>query len=150
MNVRRLFIAAAFSLAAFGVANAQEHGTPAEAQAMAEAAAAYVAEVGQETAFEAFTTSDDWKDRDLYVFVVGLDGITAAHGADPTRVGLDQRDLTDVNGFHFIQAMLGIETAGWVDYIWPDPLTGQNEPKTSYIIRIGDFVLGVGAYRLTE
>ncbi len=150
--IARRFIAIAFiSVAALGVANAQEeYGTPEEAQAMAEAAAAYVEEVGDEAAFEAFTNDAAWKDRDLYVFVNDLDGLVFAHGADPSLVGQNLWDTTDINGFHFVRAMVAIDPTGWVDYVWPDPLTGEQTPKTSYIIRIGDYVLGVGAYLIDD
>ena len=146
MIARRFIAATVLAVAVFGSASAQDYGTPAEAQAMAEAAAAYVEEVGPEAAFDAFTNSDAWKDGDLYVFVNDLEGVVVAHGADPSLVGQNLWDTADINGFYFIRAMVAIETTGWVYYVWPDPLTGEQTPKTSYIIRIGNFVLGVGAY----
>ncbi|MHA1560101.1 MAG: cache domain-containing protein [Alphaproteobacteria bacterium] len=131
---------------ALGVANAQERGTLAEARAMAEAAAAFLEVEGTEVSFEAFDNGEDWKDRDLYVFVLDLNGINVAHGVDPDLIGQDLFNLTDVDGYLFVQAFLAIEDTGWVDYVWADPITGLEEPKSSYIIRVGNYVVGVGAY----
>jgi cytochrome c len=131
-------------------APAQDRAAVDEAQAMAEAAAAFLEAEGPETAFAAFTADEAWRDRDLYVFVFDLDGISVAHGGDPTLVGQDLTALTDVNGFMFVQAFLAIESTGWVDYVWLNPLTGVEEPKTSYIVRGGDYILGVGAYVIGE
>jgi cytochrome c len=146
MLTRRLVAVVAATFLAHGVANAQERGTLAEAQAMAESAAALLEAEGTEISFEAFDNDDEWKDRDLYVFVIDSNGINRAHGADLTLVGQDLFDLTDVNGFLFVQAFLAIEDNGWLDYVWADPITGLEEPKSSYIIRVGDYVVGVGAY----
>lgn len=146
MLTRRLITIVAATFLALGVANAQDRGTLAEAQAMAESAAALLEAEGTEIAFEAFDNGDEWKDRDLYVFVLNLDGVNVAHGVDPELIGQDLFNLTDVNGFLFVQAFLGIEDTGWVDYVWADPLTDLEEPKSSYIIRVGDYVVGVGAY----
>jgi len=129
------------------IADSEVRGTPAEAQAMAEAAAVYLQAEGADTAFAAFTDSPSWKDRDLYVFVNNEDGIVLAHGGDPTLVGQNLWDQTDVNGFYFVRAIAGIETTGWVDYVWANPLNGLEEPKSSYIVRIDDYFVGVGAYQ---
>jgi cytochrome c len=110
---------------------------------------AYLEAQGPEIAFAAFTGGDDWRDRDRYVFVVDGTGLTHAHGADPDLVGVDQWELTDVNGFRFIQAIIAVESSGWVNYVWFDPVDGRLEPKSSYVIRVEDHFLGVGAYMPT-
>jgi cytochrome c len=35
---------------------------------------------------------------------------------------------------------------GWSEYIWRNSCTGQRETKISYVIKVGDLVVGVGAY----
>lgn len=117
-----------------------------EAQAMAEAAATYLREVGPDIAYSAFTFDEAWRDRDLYVFVIDGDGVNRAQGADPGLVGTDEWDITDPNGVKIVQEMLTITDTGWVDYVWPDPLTGTDVAKRSFIIRVDDVVVGVGAY----
>ena len=48
-----------------------------------------------------------------------------------------------------IREFIAIEDAGWADYVWSNPLTGEDESKSScIIIRIGYTVVGVDAYFL--
>lgn len=150
MTFRSVFAAMAVVFAFTTTASAQEHATLEEAQAMAEAAAAYLEAEGPEIAFPAFTESQEWKDRDLYVFVLDDDGVILANGADASLVGTNQYELSDVNGFAFIQAFIAVETAAWVDYIRPNTAEGQDGPKSTYIIRVGAYIIGVGAYHLAE
>lgn len=131
-------------------ASAQERATPAEAQAMAEAAAAYLAANGPDVAYPAFNDGPEWHDRDLYVFVIDPAGISLSHGANRDLIGTDISDLVDRNGVYFVREFLGVETAGWIDYVYTSPLTGADEPKSSYIIRVGDLIVGVGAYLFDE
>ncbi|MGD9740499.1 MAG: cache domain-containing protein [Bauldia sp.] len=126
-------------------AHAQERATPAEAQAMAEAAADLLATQGPEVAIAAFNTAPEWRDRDLYVFAIGIDGVTLAH-VDPGQIGQSVLDLVDANGVYFVREFLAIDDRGWVDYSYTNPTTGLTEPKQSYVVRVGDVVLGVGAY----
>ena len=37
--------------------------------------------------------------------------------------------------------------SGWVDYQYKNPATGKLEPKTTYILRVGDIVLEAGIYK---
>jgi cytochrome c len=73
-------------------------------------------------------------------------GMMLAHGDSPALIGKPMADLKDVDGKPFIQEKLAITDAGWIDYKWRNPLTKAVEPKTQYVIRVGDYVLGVGAY----
>jgi signal transduction histidine kinase len=36
---------------------------------------------------------------------------------------------------------------GWVDYKYPNPSTGKNEQKTSYLEFYEDLIIGCGAYK---
>ena len=38
------------------------------------------------------------------------------------------------------------QDAGWVDFKWQNPLTKAVEPKSMYEVRVGEYVVGVGAY----
>lgn len=129
-----------------GAAMAQDQGTPEEAQAMAERAAALYQEVGAEAAFEAFTNSPDFHDRDLYVFAIDSSGIMAAHGTNQALVGRDQSNMRDPTGYAFNQDLMQIEDTGWIEYHWQNPASGNVEPKRSYVINVGDYWIGCGAY----
>jgi hypothetical protein len=121
--------------------------TPDDAKAMAIKAADYLKSVGSEQAFAAFDAKDgSWHDRDLYVTVLDQSGLVAAHGNNPGLIGKNVLGLKDVDGKLFIQEFVAIKDAGWVDYKWQNPLTRAVEPKTQYNVRVGDYIVGVGAY----
>lgn len=118
-----------------------------DAKAMALKAAAFLEEAGPEAAFDAFTNSPEWKDGDLYVFAADNNGLLVAHGFNPELIGSNSLDLTDADGKYFVREFVAVTDQGWVDYKWKSPTTGEIEDKTSYIVRAGDYVVGVGAYK---
>ncbi len=121
--------------------------TPEEAKAMAIKAAEYLKSVGPEKAFAAFNDKNGpWVDRDLYVFVDNSQGVMVANPANPGLVGRSVVDLRDVDGKAFHHDILAITDAGWVDYKWRNPETNAVGPKKTYEVRVGDYVVGVGAY----
>lgn len=118
-----------------------------EAKDMAVRAASYLEQNGADAAFDAFNTpGGEWHDRDLYVFVIGNDGTMMAHGAKKTLVGRKVMALKDVDGKAFVEEFLKVNGQDWVDYKWQNPQSKAVEQKTSYIVRVGDMVVGVGAY----
>jgi cytochrome c len=126
--------------------------SPDEAKAMATKAAAYLGEVGPDKAFPTFNDQHGpFIDRDLYVFVRSMDGNTVAHGANLGMIGHTNLSLKDADGKLYNKEMIELATtkgAGWVEYRWINPTNKKIEPKSSYIVRVGDYVVGVGCYRL--
>jgi signal transduction histidine kinase len=126
---------------------AAEYGSPKEAKAMLEKAAAEVKK-NKATALDEFNKgAAGFKDRDLYVFCTDLDGMTTAH---PTHKGKNIKELKDKKGKAFGEEILKVAEPGKikeVTYMWPKP--GQAEPvqKVSYVTRAGDQVCGVGYYK---
>jgi hypothetical protein len=126
---------------------AADPATPDEAKAMAIKAAAYLTSVGPEKAFPEFNAHDGpWHDRELYVIVEDGKAMMMVNGAIPGMVGKPMIDLKDVNGKAFNREMIEIKDQGWVNFTWRNPLTKAMQPKTVYIVRVGDYVVGVGAY----
>lgn len=146
---RRSFIAAAVLTALVGRgAKALDRATPEEAKAMAIKAAQYFKEAGAEKAFTAFNAKDGpWHDRDLYVYVADPECKILAHGAMPALVGRTLDTLKDVDGKPIVQQVAAIKDAGWVDYKWQNPGSKAIEPKTTYVVRVGDYAVAVGAYK---
>lgn len=122
-------------------------GTPDEAKAMATKAAEYLKSVGPEKAFPEFDAKEGvWHDRDLYVMVQDSKGVMVAHGTNPSLIGRSMLDLKDVDGKPFNREVQAIKDADWVNYKWQNPLTKAVEPKAAYEVRVGEFLVGVGAY----
>lgn len=121
---------------------------PSEAKAMARKAMSYIQKHGKVAAFAEFnnTKSEEFIDRDLYVFALDRKGVFLAHPIRPSFVGQNVMDLQDVEGNYFIRKFFDIETEGWVAYQWSHPVTREIRQKKSYIINMGDYVIGVGVY----
>jgi hypothetical protein len=126
---------------------AADQATPDEAKVMAVKAADYLKSVGPDTAFSAFDAKDGpWHERDLYVIVTDSKGIAVARGNNPGLIGKSILDLKDVDGKPFMHEMVAVSDAGWVNYKWQNPQTNAVEPKTSYVVHVGDYFVAVGAY----
>ncbi len=136
-----------------GLAHAEgTHGTADEAKAMVEKAAALIKQVGPEKAFAAINDKDnkEFHDRDLYVFVRGLDGNTVAHGANKGMIGHTGLDLKDADGKLYNKEMIELaqsKGSGWVDYRWVNPVDKKIEQKSSFVEKVGDYVVGAGFYK---
>lgn len=144
------------SLAVFALAGAlllgvsacsEKKATPEDAKAMALRAATYLREMGPEVALAEFTDGGKWRDGDLYVWVNDSKGVSVAHGFQPELIGTNELDVPDADGKYYMHDVVAIEDQGWVDYHWKSPTTGEIVPKTSYIVRVGDYLVGVGAYK---
>lgn len=127
-----------------------EFATLEEAKAMAERAATHLERAGPQAALTQFMDpAGGFIDRDLYVFVFDFDGVLWASGGFPETVGSNALGAQDSRGRLFVQEMMRValeEGRGWIEYEWLNPCTGKMNPKSSYVIRVGPFVVGVGAY----
>ena len=126
---------------------AGENGTPDEAKAMAIRAGDLLRSEGPEKAVPEFDGGTAFHDRDLYVMVYDPTGKCLAHGANPVLIGKSLMDLKDSDGTYIVKDIVAVEDVGWVDYKWPRPSTKKIEPKTTYVVRVGDYRIGVGAYK---
>ena len=78
--------------------------------------------------------------------VLDSNGVAVAQGNNPGLVGKSVIDLRDVDGKSFAREMIAVKDASWVNFKWQNPVTKAVEPKTSYEVRVGEYVVGVGAY----
>lgn len=140
-----------FSLFVSQTVLAAEHGTAQEAEAMVKKAIAYIKTKGPETAYAEFNNpKGSFIDRDLYIFVIDMNGKDLAHGANIKLLGKDFRALRDVDDKTFIVEILNIAKSkgkGWVDYKWPNPSTKEIEMKSTYFEKAGDVVVACGIYK---
>lgn len=143
-------LALAAALMVRPAAAACEFATLAEAEALARRAAALLERLGPGPAFAAFMDRDrEFIDRDLYVFVLDLDGTMWASGAFPQSIGSNALGARDSRGRYYIRRMIRLAMErgeGWVEYEWFNPCSGEIAPKASFIVRVGPFIVGVGAY----
>jgi hypothetical protein len=129
-------------------AYAADAGTPDEAKAMALRAADLLRQDGPDKAFPLFDAAGGpFHDRDLYVMVYDDSGKNLAHGANAALIGKDLIDMKDTDGKFLIRDIVATKDQGFVDYKWPNPLTKKIASKTTYVVRVGTYLVGVGAYR---
>ncbi len=108
----------------------------------------------------AFNEDARWKHGPTYVFVDGIaksgtDSRTHVYPPDPSREGQLWGETIDDFGtdlFHEVYRTTQVVDSGWIYYSFPNPETGRNVPKASYVIEIdwdGDpAVIGAGIYEL--
>ena len=137
------------TLTASGAVLAGDYGTAEEARAMLDRVIAAV-EADEAKALEMFTKGEDgFKDRDLYPYCVGPDGMFSAH---PTLVGTSAIDLKDKAGAPVGEKVLAAAQSNpgevsEVTYVWTRP--GESTPvdKVAFVTKIGDQTCAVGYYK---
>eukprot|EP01030_Chromulinospumella_sphaerica_P022267 gene22267-22239_t len=136
-----------------GPAIAADGGTPEEAVAMVKKAVAFIKANGKEKALAAFNDhKGPFVDRNLYIFAYDFKGTNLAigNGNAEKMNGKNLSEMKDVDGVYLIKKFIEIANSkgsGWVDYRWPNPSNNVIEPKTSYVERVGDMVIGCGTYK---
>ncbi len=141
--------AVALGLLAGSCAWNKDRGSATEAQALVEKAIARFQEAGPDVAFAEISDSKGpFVDRDLYIFVIGPDKIIAAHGVDPARIGTNAMEIKDVDGKLFGPELAAAPAEGaWVDYKFKNPVSGEVEPKSSWVKAVDGYVFGCGYYK---
>jgi cytochrome c len=148
------FVAAILLAIGFpALAQDKSKGTSAEATAMVHKAIDHIKKVGREKAFADFSSKKaPWVDRDLYVVVYDMKGKVLAHGANEKMIGKDVIELRDNEGKFFVKERIEMMSksptaSGWQDYKFMNPVSRQIEPKSMYIQRYEDVIVGCGIYK---
>lgn len=151
--MKAFFCGAALAFGALASpAFAADKASAGEAVSMVKKAVALIKAEGRDKAFAAFAdpANKDFHDRDLYVYVYDLNGVSLAHGTNPKMVGKNLLGMKDNEGKPMIQDMVQVakdKGSGWVDYKWPNPVTKAIEAKSGYVERVDDILVGSGIYK---
>lgn len=150
-RLTRTYLSGAVLLAAVLPAFAQQHATKAEAVALAEKAVADIQKKGIEEACKDFAApGGGYIQGELYVAVQDAQCKMVCHPISPKMNGKDMLELKDANGKHFTQEMRDVAMSGkpgWVEYVWPNPVTKTLEHKSTYVLKAADkYVVSVGIY----
>jgi cytochrome c len=130
------------------IAAAETSPTPEEAKAMVQETVAYFEANGAEAMIARVNDGRSFRDGELYVFIVRLDGINVAHAADGSNLGKDVRTLQDADGKFYGREILERATADgvWVHYKRINPAAGRVQPKRSWVRKVDGYVIGCGVY----
>lgn len=147
--VKTVVTATCLSLAS--MAAGAEGATADQAVALVKKAILYVKENGKDRAFAEFNRpGGKFRDRDLYILVFDMQGVNLAHGAIPRLIGKPVAGVRDADGKVIFQAYLDTVQSkgkGWVDYRWPNPVSGKIEKKSTYVEKVDDLIVGAGIYK---
>ncbi|HML54864.1 MAG TPA: cache domain-containing protein [Solidesulfovibrio magneticus] len=149
---RLLVVALCFAVLGFAAtAMAEERGSKDEAVAMVKKAVAAIKADGKDQTFAVINApGGPYHDRDLYVVVYDLSGKCLAHGANPKQIGKDLLELRDPDGKFFVKErveMAKTQPSFWQDYKFLNPVTRQIEPKSMYLEKVDDMLVGCGIYK---
>lgn len=150
-SFKQVILAAAAALLASNALAAGEHASKEEAVAMVKKGVAFIKASGKDKGYAEITSAtSQFKDRDLYLVVYGLDGMVHAHGANAKQVGRNLIDLKDIDGKPFVKERveLGMKNASfWQDYKFTNPVSKKIEPKSMYCERLDETVVCGGIYK---
>jgi len=91
-----------------------------------------------------------YTDRDLYVVVYDINGKNHAHGANAKLIGQDLINAKDGAGNPFVRDRVEIaktQGSGWQNYSFLNPVSKQIEPKSMYLEKYDDLIVGCGIYK---
>lgn len=118
--------------------------------AYVEKAAAFARTHGQADALAAFNDPNgSFVEDDLYVFAYGMNGTTLALPFQPELIGVNRSDAADIHGTRYIRAAIAAAKngSGFYELYYPNPADHfAVEPKTCYVVGMGDWFLGSGYY----
>ena len=93
-----------------------------------------------------YYSSDESRDDQWYVFIIGADGYTVAH-PNPVFIGRDPALRVDATGYFYGDDMLGATEAGrWVSYVLENLETGEVSQKHTWAVRHDGYYFGSGWY----
>jgi len=124
-------------------------GDAQRAQALLTRAVAFYRQQG-DGAFAAFNNPTDFVDAELYVYVLGTDGVMlASGGSSAALIGRKVMNMRDAFGTPFFWDILEkakTSDTGVVEYRWLNRLHHKPERKIAYFQKVGERLLAVGYY----
>jgi len=91
-------------------------------------------------------------DQSGYFFIYDFNCVNVAHGTQKNLQGQNLYDYMDSRGNYVIRELVKVAQSatgeGYYEYWWNNPVTGQEEPKLAYVMKIPgiDYFVGSGIY----
>ncbi len=92
--------------------------------------------------------SNNFFDRDMYVFALDDNGTYLAFGGNEKKVGTLVRDIPGIDGDELVRSIIKQcgKGPGWVEYKITNPATNKVQLKMSYVELVDGLYLGCGVY----
>ena len=82
-----------------------------------------------------------------YMFIIDENNLFLSHAPTPALVGTDVKDIVGSDGYELGKEIAKATEAGhWIHYLWPNPVSGEEEPKHSWVIRHDGLIFSSGYY----
>ena len=87
-------------------------------------------------------------DGQWYVFITDENDLFVAHAPRPDLIGTDLKDIMGLDGKRQLGAEIAAATGVglWIEYLWPNPATNQDEQKRTWAIRHDGYLFASGYY----
>jgi len=91
-------------------------------------------------------------DQSGYFFMYDFDCVNVAHGTQKNLQGQNLYDYQDSRGNYVIRDLVAVAKGptgeGYYEYWWNNPVTGKEEPKLAYVMKVPgiDYFIGSGIY----
>ena len=101
---------------------------------------------GREATIEYYGSAESI-DGQHYLFLVDENDLYLAHPIFPHLIGTDIKDVVGSDGQKLGEEIAEVTQEGqWIEYPWPDPVTGVEEPKSTWAIRHDGIIFASGYY----
>jgi len=145
-SIARLALGLTFVVAMPGSAQTKE-----EAEAFVKSAVAFAkTHGGYKLIKEVNSPETQFKKGELYIWIVDMDGVMVAHGANPKLVGRDMGEAHDANDIRFTQEAVKIaqeKGSGWFEYQFMNPETKKIQPKICFVEKYQTLAIACGIYK---
>ena len=132
-----------------GHSTLQENVAEATIDYVSRAIALYVSDGLEATV--AYYNNPDSLEGSFYLFLIGADDNYLAHPIFPHLIGTDIKGVIGSDGQELGKEIaLATEEGIWVEYLWPNPITRVEEPKTTWAIRHDGLIFASGYYSVGE
>lgn len=86
-------------------------------------------------------------DGQWYIFMADATDTIVAHAPSPNLLGTDLKAVEGPDGYALgMEIAKATPTGTWIDYLWPNPATGETEAKRTWAIRHDNYLFGSGYY----
>ena len=90
-------------------------------------------------------------DGQFYLFMMDENDIYLVHPIFPHLIGSDIKDVVGSDGYELGKDIAkATEEGHWIEYLWPNPLTGNEESKVTWAIRHDGKIFASGYYTSSE
>jgi len=144
-------ILAGLALVCFSWTAAAQSASEDDVKAIVTKAAAHLKAKGVETACKDFADpAGGFIKGELYVYVHDMKAKMICHATNAKLNGKELLEMKDADGKEFnkeMVALVGTKGSGWVNYKFVNPVTKQIQPKSSFVQKEGDYIVGAGIYK---